>query len=68
MLGGLAGDLESTGMFRRRAITSAMSLNGTPSSAAAWKGPRTAALEREPVEAGSIQPVNAGQRLNPAPM
>ena len=34
-----SGDFDTSGMSRRRAITSAIALNGTPSSAMAWKGP-----------------------------
>ena len=53
-----SGDFETTGMFRRRPITSAIALNGTPSSAVAWN---VRAGQAEHVMAGADQVLDDGR-------
>ena len=61
-----SGDLPTTGTFRRRPITSAMSLDGHALVGdPVIPGAGGALLERQPVEAGGIEPVHGGPAVVP---
>src|SRR5260370_13477951 len=61
-----SGDFETTGMFRRRPINSAIALNGTPSSAVAWNGPPGGApFQRQPIDPGGVEPVHVRPTIEP---